>query len=329
MGKDVTRVRVAGEAGGRQARNVGILFADIAGSMRLYEAFGNRGALAAIEMCLGLLSNVVSQNGGFVVKTIGDEIMAAFPEPDATWLAAVEMQRKMDALTPLQGPQGPIAHGLRIGFNYGQAIENNGDFFGTTVNVAARMVQLAKRGQIITTGDGEALLSPNLRFATRGFDWVAVKGRPEGVPVVEVIWKDESGRTTVIGAQHAAGPPDKTTELHLSIGDRSWVFDGAQSTVSLGREPVNDIVLPGSSASRKHATLERRRDRWVLIDHSSNGTFVSSAGNNVIHLRREELILGREGRIGFGQPVEASLPETATFFVQSGAIGPTDALARS
>ena len=318
MARDVTRVRVHGELGARQTRSVGILFADIAGSMRLYEAFGNRGALAAIEMCLGLISNVVSQNSGFVVKTIGDEIMAAFPEPGATWLAALEMQRKIDGLPPLQGPQGPMPHGLRIGFNFGPAIENNGDFFGTTVNVAARMVQLAKRGQIITTGDGEALLPPNLRVQTRGLDWVAVKGKPEGVQVVEVIWKDDlSGRTTVLGATPPSGPLERTSELRLSLGGRSWVFDAGRTSVSLGREPMNDVVLPGSAASRNHATIERRRDRWVLIDHSSNGTFVAAPGDNVIHLRREELILGREGRIGFGQPVEVSAAETASFAVLS------------
>lgn len=318
MAKDVTRVRLHGELGARQTRNIGILFADIAGSMRLYEAFGNRGALAAIEMCLGLISNVVSQNGGFVVKTIGDEIMAAFPEPGATWLAAVEMQRKIDALAPLPAAQGLISHGLRVGFNFGPAIENNGDFFGSTVNVAARMVQLAKRGQIITTSDGEALLPPNLRFQTRGFDWVAVKGKPDGVQVVEVIWKEEhAGRTTVIGAGVGPGPHEVTTELRFALGGQSWVFDTTRHSVSLGREPANDVVLLGSAASRNHATIERRRDRWVLIDHSSNGTFVSSPGDNAIHLRREELILGREGRIGFGQLIDVNPAEAASFFVRS------------
>ncbi|NNM72530.1 adenylate/guanylate cyclase domain-containing protein [Enterovirga aerilata] len=317
MARDVTRLRVHGELGARQARNVGILFADIAGSMRLYEAFGNRGALAAIEMCLGLISNVVNQNGGFVVKTIGDEIMAAFPEPGATWLAAVEMQRKIDALAPLKGPQGPLQHGLRVGFNFGPAIENNGDFFGTTVNVAARMVQLAKRGQIITTGEGEALLPPNLRFQTRGYDWVAVKGKPDGVPVVEVIWKDPGGRTTVLGTQPAPGIHERMTELRLFLAGRSWIFDSGREAVTLGREPMNDVVLPGSAASRNHATIERRRDRWVLIDHSSNGTFIASPGDNVIHLRREELILSREGRMGFGQPIDVNPAEAASFLVRT------------
>ncbi len=318
MARDVTRVRVHGELGARQARNVGILFADIAGSMRLYEAFGNRGALAAIEMCLGMISNVVNQNGGFVVKTIGDEIMAAFPEPEATWLAAIEMQRKIDGLAPLNGPQGLLPHGLRVGFNFGPAIENNGDFFGTTVNIAARMVQLAKRGQIITTGDGEALLPANIRVQTRGLDWVAVKGKPDGVQVVEVVWKDDlAGRTTVIGTPPPVGPQELTTELRLWLAGKSWIFDSARTSVSMGREPMNDVVLPGSAASRNHATIERRRDRWVLIDHSSNGTFIASPGDNVIHLRREELILGREGKIGFGQPVEANAVETASFAIRS------------
>jgi hypothetical protein len=285
--------------------------------MRLYDAFGNRGALAAIEMCLGLISNVVSQNGGFVVKTIGDEIMAAFPDPAATWLAALEVQRKIDALPPLRGPQGLISHGLRVGFTYGPAIENNGDFFGATVNVAARMVQLAKRGQIITTGDDETLLPPNLRFQTRGLDRVAVKGKPDGVLVVEVMWQNDSGsRTTVIGAQVGPSPPEMPTELRFSLGGQSWVFGASHDSLSLGREPRHDVVLPGSAASRNHATIERRRDRWVLIDHSSNGTFVETS-SGVIHLRREEVILARAGRIGFGQPIEAHPEEAASFDIRS------------
>lgn len=301
----------------RQAKDAGILFADVAGSMRLYEAFGNRGALSVIEMCLGLISNVVSQNHGHVVKTIGDEIMATFPDPSDTWCAAIEMQRKIDALAPLQGPQGPIAHGLRVGFNFGPTIESNGDMFGTTVNVAARMVQLAKRGQIITTGEAEALVPvQHRRMATRNLDRIAVKGRPDGVPVVEIMWKAEGGglTTTVIDIPATPTPQERSTELRLSLGERAWTFDNRCVSVSLGREAVNDIVLASSSASRNHATIERRRDRWVLIDHSSNGTFISLAGGD-IHLRREELILGREGRIGFGHPVGADVSACASFTI--------------
>lgn len=300
----------------RQAKDAGILFADVAGSMRLYEAFGNRGALSVIEMCLGLIANVVSQNNGQVVKTIGDEIMATFSDPTDTWCAAIEMQRKVDALAPLRGPQGLISHGLRVGFNFGPTIESNGDMFGTTVNVAARMVQLAKRGQIITTGEAEALVpTQRRRMATRNLDRIAVKGRPDGVPVVEIMWKLTEGvSTTVIDLPSTPVQQERSTQLKLSLGERDWTFDTSCVSVSLGREAANDVVLASSSASRNHATIERRRDRWVLIDHSSNGTFISLAGDD-IHLRREELILGREGRIGFGHPVGADLSACASFAI--------------
>ncbi len=308
---------MGGEPMTRQPRNVGILFADIAGSMRLYEAFGNRGALAAIEMCLGVISNVVSQHKGFVVKTIGDEIMACFPDPAETWSAAVQSQRKVEALPPLPAAPTRIRRALRGGFDYGPAIENNGEFCGTTVNLAARMVQLARRGQIITTAPGLALLPPAHRFLTRGLDWVAVKGKPEGVQVLELLWQQEeaTNRSTTVEFMPTAPKAEPGVELHLSHGLRRWVFDGRSASLSVGREDSNDVVIPHSSASRNHATLERRRDRWVLIDHSSNGTFLRPNGEGEMHLRREEFTLGREGTIGFGQPTGVSQADCVQFAV--------------
>ena len=261
----------------RQARNVGILFADISGSMRLYEAFGNGGALAAIEMCLGLVANAVALHNGHVIKTIGDEIMAAFPDVLETWAAALQIQEKIENLPSLPAADGPIKLGLRVGFSYGQAIENNGDLFGSTVNLAARMVQLARRGQILTTGDDLKLLPAAHRFTTRGLDVLPIKGKPDGVQVVDVLWKkEEGGSTTLISPQSFQPAQADRNELRLTLGLKVWTFDGSALRVTIGREQANDVVVPNSAASRSHATIERRRERWVLIDHSSNGSFVSS-----------------------------------------------------
>lgn len=60
-------------------------------------------------------------------------------------------------------------------------------------------------------------------------------------------------------------------------------------------------MINHSGASRIHATIERRRDKWVLIDHSTNGTFVTFAGERELRLHREELILRGDGIISFGQ----------------------------
>ena len=64
--------------------------------------------------------------------------------------------------------------------------------------------------------------------------------------------------------------------------------------------PVPDVVIDDRKASRMHARIERRRDKFVLIDHSSNGTFVTVGDESEVMLRREEWTLRGRGRCSFG-----------------------------
>ena len=148
-------------------RPLAILFADVAGSTRLYETLGDNSALAAVDSVLRLVADAVIAQGGRVVKTIGDEIMAAFSTAEAACEAAMGMQRAVDALTAVNGPNGSSKLGIRIGFHFGPVIDDGKDCFGDTVNVAARMVGVAMEGQIITTGDALNVLSPMQQTATR------------------------------------------------------------------------------------------------------------------------------------------------------------------
>src|SRR5665647_1140534 len=70
----------------------------------------------------------------------------------------------------------------------------------------------------------------------------------------------------------------------------------------MGRAPDCDLVIASNRASRKHCVIERRQDRFVLADQSTNGTYVTAEGGAEILLRREEFRLGRHGWIAFGQP---------------------------
>ena len=81
-----------------QQRELCVLFADIAGSTRLYETLGDAAALRMIERCLAGLQHVTRANGGRVVKTIGDEVMAVFDTAAQGMQAASEMLRAVDAL---------------------------------------------------------------------------------------------------------------------------------------------------------------------------------------------------------------------------------------
>jgi pSer/pThr/pTyr-binding forkhead associated (FHA) protein len=70
----------------------------------------------------------------------------------------------------------------------------------------------------------------------------------------------------------------------------------------LGRDAASDIVILDREASRQHARIEKRSDKFVLVDHSSNGTFVVIGEESEVRLRREELFLHGLGRIALGRP---------------------------
>src|SRR3979490_3395467 len=88
-----------------------ILFADVSGSTALYELLGDKPAAKAIEACLGELRVIVARHDGVVVKTIGDEIMVVFGNPEAACNAAREMQQDLDAVAPPAG----VKLAIRIG----------------------------------------------------------------------------------------------------------------------------------------------------------------------------------------------------------------------
>lgn len=282
---------------------IGILFADVVGSTRLYETLGDRAALAIVGDLLREVAAAVAEAGGIVVKTIGDEVMARFDGPADMVAAAVAMQVRVDALPPVAGPRGTIRLCLRVGLHHGPAIAEAADVFGDTVNVAARMTGLAGAGQIITTGATCARLPAAQREATRLLHALAVKGRAEPVDVVEIVWQATPELTQLNLLRLGAAAPARS-RLRLKHGQHAWVFDADQTAIALGREPSSEVVILDQQASRRHATIERRRDRWLLVDHSTNGTFVTFAGQAEFQLHREEVILSPAGLLSFGHPFE-------------------------
>ena len=83
--------------------------------------------------------------------------------------------------------------------------------------------------------------------------------------------------------------------------------------MTLGRDQQNDVVIADRMASRMHARIERRRDKFVLVDQSSNGTFVTIEGEPEIQLRREEMILRGRGRVELRSRVADAADEVLTF----------------
>lgn len=233
-----------------------VLFADVVGSTRLYETFGDDQAKQMIDECLVALTAVVLQYGGRVVKTIGDEIMCVLPSADNGCLAATDMHQKIMALPMVSG----VKRSVRIGFHYGAVIEENNDVFGDTVNLAARMAGLAKGMQIITTGTTVTGLSPMLQLSTRSIAALSIKGKGDEVDVREVIWQggEELTMTTA-----SIAVTTKPVTLYLEHGTQTWELD--RDGIVIGQDAQCNIVIADRNASRQHARIERRRDKFFWL----------------------------------------------------------------
>jgi class 3 adenylate cyclase len=288
-------------------RSLCVLFADVSGSTRLYEKLGDTEAMRAVERCLNRMSRATETYQGRVVKTIGDEVMAVFDSADQALQAACEMQQRVEKLPPVSG----VTLSIRVGMQYGPIIEENSDYFGDTVNTASRMAGLAKGGQIFTTGETVNALSPLLRQATREIDALAIKGKSEDVHVFEVLWQETTELT--MKASSIMRQVGTSTKLVLRHSGEEHVFDPSSGGVSLGRDGGSDVVIGDRRASRSHARIERRRDKFVLVDQSTNGTFVTFEGEPEFALKHEEIILRGRGRISFGHAYSDDPKEIVAF----------------
>ena len=291
-------------------QNYAIMFADVAGSTGLYDTLGNVEADRQIRDCIDTLTSLTNQHHGRLIKTIGDEIMASFEHANDAIDAAVEMQN---------GISGNESNALfiRIGVGFGPAIMREGDLFGDAVNVAARMAGIARAKQIITTEDCVAQLSSDRRSAARHYDQTRVKGKEFELNIYQVNWEDESKLTLVVPTIDMS----KLSKSEMAIllmynGQEKLVTDKElTSAISIGRDASCDLSLETDYASRSHVDIKLNRGKFVLSDHSTNGTYVRFKGQDDIFIRREELPLMGQGYISLGEAVDDTSPSLINFII--------------
>jgi adenylate cyclase len=160
------------------------LFADIAGFTALTEAHGDEQALQLVEDFAAAVQAELPRVRGEYVKTIGDALMLRVPDPgDAIRLGLWITHSAMS------GHQAPS---VRVGGNHGAAIARGDDYFGTTINVAARVSALAGGGELLVTGHTAALV-PDLEgvvYESRGRQ--LLRNVAEPVEIFAVLRVDEN-----------------------------------------------------------------------------------------------------------------------------------------
>jgi adenylate cyclase len=290
---DDTAVQPPGTIVVNESANLTVLFADVAGSTRLYERCGDKEALRRVGECLAVATEATHANGGEVVKTIGDELMCLFPNSGSATLAACAMQSGVHGLP--QAGDAPMS--LRIGFQSGPVLRREGDVFGDTVNVAARIVGMAAAGQILLGDTASETLPSYLRFGLRALGHAAVRGRATEVRLHEIVW-DLAADLTMVGGTVALKSMPAPPVLELRMGTLDWRVE--RGAITIGRDAANQVVLATKRASRSHARIESRDGRFILCDLSANGTWMTNGSGEVTRLCGDEATLSGSGTLTFG-----------------------------
>jgi len=273
-----------------------ILFADVAGSTRLYEQLGDDEAQRAIAVSLHSATEIVADFGGTVVKTIGDEIMARFSSAEDAVEAACRMQHENT------GPDAPLLpeNALRIGIHRGEVVMTRNDVFGDAVNVAARVTSIATAGKIIATRDVVVMLPPQMTPKARVYDRIVLRGKENEVTIYEILWRDLRFFTRISGVQDDALTTAQKKTLRLTTQTQKLYMKGGTEVILLGRNQQCDLIFDAPCVSRHHARIYYQHGKFVLRDHSTNGTFVQSPSSEPVYLKREECPLLGTGEILLG-----------------------------
>lgn len=168
------------------------LFTDLRGSTELYERVGDLAAFDLVQAHFKVLHGIVAAEAGAVVKTIGDAVMATFATPGRAVAAAARMHAAMRALNAQTGRNDLL---LKIGLHEGPciavALNERQDYFGQTVNIAARVQSLAKEQSIFMTGsvvhDAQVTQLFTDLHMTPVLQHVSLRGIASHIPVYAVV----------------------------------------------------------------------------------------------------------------------------------------------
>jgi adenylate cyclase len=284
-----------------------VLLADLRGdASRLYEIEGPTKALQAMQQCIGMLEQAAWEGGATVVKTTGDEVMALFQAPAAAADAAVAMQAAVETL-PLVGD---TKIGVRVAFQTGPVMVRNGDVLGNTVSLTSRLIEEAQKEQIVTSRNTAAALGHSYKSRMRTLRPMQPMDNLNSLGVCEYVWRVAEQTTSFMAAPK---DPVRYNSLRIVYGITEMISRGDHNPLSLGRDFECGLILLDERASRRHCTIEQRDGEFFLIDHSTNGTYITEEGQTELRLQHRPYTLRKHGWIAFGRP-RASTDQVAEYF---------------
>lgn len=253
-------------------------------------------ALAGHPMArrLNRIERVAATYLGRVDKRLGNGLQILFDTADAALLGACEMQHRCDVLPQVSGHR--LA--LRIGIHHGVVRQRSKDGPVNTWEIAAQLV-VADDG-IVVSEVVVAALSPELRKLA-----LPLGDIPAGSLAYKVDWRGEIPSASYGGESvwPASKPPRPIGPyLVLNYDLIELELSNDNSVLTIGRDPLNDLVVTGERISRNHCRVEKKPDRIALTDTSTNGTCVVPEGGVEFMVKKNSVVLKGKGMLFFGRP---------------------------
>ena len=302
-----------------------VLFADISLGPHEGQYEGQyQGQADFAGKAINILRGISQSFRGRVISVDAMRIMACFPDTDDACMAAIAMQRKL---------QGDTDHAARIGLHSGLCLVQGSRIFGEVVDTAEALLTLAGENEIVLS---DAVFSDALASVTDGampvensddqalymLPWkepgpgsVGVPAEPAPAPApapapppvlqVEVADIDDAdiasaggipAQDVVMEPAYVSLPDDPVLVLYgvdsdIDIASNSGIF-------GVGRDAsLNDWVFAKPIVSRRHFSIDYRDGNYVLLDCSTNGTYVTLEGQREMRLKHDELVLQGSGVI--------------------------------
>ncbi len=282
-------------------RTASVLIADISGSTRLYETRGNVDALRAIDLALRDMEAEIALLDGVFVHSKGDDILAYFDNTRQALAAARSLVARnwSSDLT------------VHAGLSFGAFEEAKSDIFGKPVNVAARLAELAKPGELLVDALYFDTLDAKGQSELRSIGALPLKGVADTKEIFSYTPQGESPRTQYVPQLKPMSPDAGAL---ITCRGQTWNLTEGMSLI-VGRAQESGIVLSHAWVSRHHATIVVRGGLVEFADHSSVGSLILIEGQEALHLHRNKMFLNGEGRVIAGLSDEAKAQTSLAFRV--------------
>lgn len=252
-------------------------------------------------------SELQHQFGGRLLEEEEGGVIYRFPSADNAVAAGLNLLARGSAFAVLRGGQTE----MRVVVTYGDLADAGGRVDAAALEEAQQLVELSSPGQLTLTEPAVSALAPGLQGLAARRDEDGDGGRPG--PALWVIAEPRAAAALI------SGPEDllhlEPLKLNVRYRGEEWEVTAAWPVLLLGRSPNADITIDDNVVSRSHARIEYRLGRFLLIDHSRNGTFVRRPSGKEVFLRQQELSLSGQGVIGLGLPVSSSADRVIEFSV--------------